>query len=99
MRRRSGEAVTLALRYGFRCCARLDKRAALMWHKAREILVSQRTQFAESFLRRGRGATTEVGVIAREVPRQLPRLRLIEACDETSRFEVLRWPAPLVAYA
>ena len=63
-----------------------------MRHKAREMLVTQRTQLLNGL----RGHLTEVGVIA---PRGLRCARelaeLIEACDETIPFEVCEALAPL----
>ena len=54
-----------------------------MRHKAREMLVTQRTQ-----LLNGRGHLTEVGVIAPQGLRSARELaELIEACDETIPFE------------
>ena len=56
-----------------------------MRHKAREMLVSQRTQLLNGL----RGHLTEVGVIAAQGPRHARELaELIEACDETVPFEV-----------
>ena len=64
-----------------------------MRHKAREMLVSQRTQLLNGF----RGHLTEVGVIAPQGPRHARELaELIEACDETIPFEVCEALAPLV---
>jgi transposase len=63
----------------------LENQAALMRHKAREMLVSQRTQLLNGL----RGHLTEVGVIAAQGPRHARELaELIEACDETVPFEV-----------
>ena len=63
----------------------LENQAALMRHKAREMLVSQRTQL----LNGPRGHLTEVGVIAAQGPRHARELAgLIEACDENIPIEV-----------
>jgi transposase len=71
----------------------LENQAALMRHKAREMLVSQRTQLLNGL----RGHLTEVGVIAPQGPRYARELaELIEACDETIPFEVCEALAPLV---
>jgi len=71
----------------------LENQAALMRHKAREMLVSQRTQLLNGL----RGHLTEVGVIAPQGPRHARELaELIEACDETVPFEVCEALAPLV---
>jgi transposase len=68
----------------------LENQAALMRHKAREMLVSQRTQLLNGL----RGHLTEVGVIAPQGPRHARELaELIEACDE---FEVCEALVPLV---
>ena len=65
----------------------LENQAALMRHKAREMLVSQRTQLLNGL----RGHLTEVGVIAAQGPRHARELAgLIEACDETIPFESVR---------
>ena len=70
----------------------LENQAALMRHKAREMLVSQRTQLLNGL----RGHLTEVGVIAPQGPRHARELaELIEACDETIPFEVCEALAPL----
>jgi Transposase IS116/IS110/IS902 family len=65
----------------------LENQAALMRHKAREMLVSQRTPLLNAL----RGRLTEVGVIA---PRGLRCARelaeLVEACNETSRLKCAR---------
>ena len=62
-------------------------------HKAREMLVSQRTQLLNGL----RGHLTEVGVIAAQGPRHARELaELIEACDETVPFEVCEALAALV---
>ena len=71
----------------------LENQAALMRHKTREMLVSQRTQLVNGL----RGHLTEVGVIAAQGPRHARELaELIEACDETIPFEVCEALAPLV---
>ena len=71
----------------------LENQAALMRHKAREMLVSQRTQLLNAL----RGHLTEVGVIAPQGQRFARELaELIEACDETVPFEVCEALAPLV---
>jgi transposase len=72
----------------------LENQAALMRHKAREMLVSQRTQLLNGL----RGHLTEIGVIAAQGgPRHARELaELIEACDETIPFEVCEALAPLV---
>src|SRR5271167_2349752 len=63
----------------------LENQAALMRHKAREMLVSQRTQLLNGL----RGHLSEVGVIAPQGPRYARELaELMEACDETIPFEV-----------
>jgi transposase len=55
-----------------------ENQAALMRHKTREMLVSQRTQLLNGL----RGHLTEVGVIAVQGPRHARELaELIEACD------------------
>jgi transposase len=70
-----------------------ENQAALMRHKAREMLVSQRTQLLNAL----RGHLTEVGVIAPQGLRCARELaELIEACDETIPFEVCEALAPLV---
>jgi transposase len=70
-----------------------ENQAALMRHKAREMLVAQRTQLLNGL----RGHLTEVGVIAPQGPRHARELaELIEACDETLPFEVCEALAPLV---
>jgi transposase len=64
-----------------------------MRHKAREMLVTQRTQLLNGL----RGHLTEVGVIAPQGLRCARELaELIEACDETIPFEVCEALAPLV---
>jgi transposase len=71
----------------------LENQAALMRHKAREMLVSQRTQLLNGL----RGHLTEIGVIAAQGPRHARELaELIEACDERIPFEVCEALAPLV---
>jgi len=71
----------------------LENQAALMRHKAREMLVTQRTQLLNGL----RGHLTEIGVIAPQGPRHARELAaLIEACDETISFEVCEALAPLV---
>jgi hypothetical protein len=71
----------------------LMNQAALMRHKTREMLVSQRTQLLNAL----RGHLTEVGVIAPQGLRFARELaELIEACDETIPFEVCEALAPLV---
>src|ERR1700719_1255255 len=70
-----------------------ENQAALMRHKAREMLVSQRTQLLNGL----RGHLTEVGVIAPQGPRHARELaELIEACDEAIPFEVCEALALLV---
>jgi transposase len=59
--------------------------AELMRHKAREMLVAQRTQVLNGL----RGHLGEVGVIAAQGPRHARELAgLIEACDESIPLEV-----------
>ena len=71
----------------------LENQAALMRHKTREMLVSQRTRLLNAL----RGHLTEVGVIAAQGPRHGRELaELIEACDEIIPFEVCEALAPLV---
>ena len=71
----------------------LENQATLMRHKAREMLVSQRTQLLNGL----RGHLTEIGVIAAQGPRHARELaELIEACDETIPFEVCEAVTPLV---
>ena len=71
----------------------LENQVALMRHKTREMLVSQRTQLLNEL----RGHLTEVGVIGAQGPRHARELAgLIEACDETIPFEVCEALAPLV---
>ena len=71
----------------------LENQAALMRHKAGEMLVSQRTQLLNGL----RGHLTEVGVIAAQGARHARELaELIEACDEAIPFEVCEALALLV---
>jgi transposase len=71
----------------------LENQAALMHHKTREMLVSQRTQLLNAL----RGHLTEVGVIAAQGLKYARELaELIEACDETIPFEVCEALSPLV---
>ena len=69
----------------------LENQAALMRHKTREMLVSQRTQLLNGL----RGHLTEVGVIAAQGPRR-ELAELIEGCDEKIPFEVCEALAELV---
>ena len=70
-----------------------ENQAALMRHKAREMLVTQRRQLLNGL----RGHLTEVGVIAPKGLRSARELaELIEACDETIPFEVCEALAPLL---
>ena len=70
-----------------------ENQAALMCHKAREMLVTQRRQLLNGL----RGHLTEVGVIAPKGLRSARELaELIEACDETIPFEVCEALAPLL---
>jgi hypothetical protein len=72
----------------------LKNQAALMRHRTREMLVSQRTQLFNGL----RGLLTEVGVIAAQGPRHARELaELIEACDETIPLEVCEALAELVS--
>ena len=65
----------------------LENQAALMRHKAREMLVSQRTQLLNGL----RGHLTEIGVIAPQGPRHARELAArIEACDGPSRLKCAR---------
>lgn len=67
--------------------------AALMRHKAREMLVAQRTQLLNGL----RGHLGEVGVIAAQGPRHARELAdRIEACDELMPIEVCAALAELV---
>jgi transposase len=71
----------------------LENQAALMRHKAREMLVSQRTQLLNGL----RGHLGEIGVIAAQGPRNARELAgLIEACDENIPIEVCEALAELV---
>ena len=71
----------------------LENQAALMRHKTREMLVSQRTQLLNGL----RGHLTEVGVIAPQGLRYARELaELIEASDEIIPFEVCEALAELV---
>jgi transposase len=71
----------------------LENQAALMRHKTREMLVSQRTQLINGL----RGHLTEVGVIAAQGPRHAHELAgLIEACDERIPIGVCEALAELV---
>ena len=71
----------------------LENQAALMRHKSREMLVSQRTQLLNSL----RGHLAEVGVIAPQGPKHARELAdRIETCDETIPIEVCEALAPLV---
>jgi transposase len=71
----------------------LENQAALMRHKAREMLVCQRTQILNGL----RGHLAEVGVIAAQGPRQARELAAsIEACDERIPIEACEALAPLV---
>lgn len=63
----------------------VENQAALMRHKAREMLVAQRTQLLNSV----RGHLGEIGVIAPQGPRAARELAgLIEACDESLPLDV-----------
>ena len=65
-----------------------------MRHKAREMLVSQRTQLLNGI----RGHLAEIGMIAAQGPRHARELAgLIEACDENIPIEACEALAPLVA--
>jgi transposase len=65
----------------------LGNHAALTRHKAREMLVSQRTQLLNGL----RGHLTELGVIAPQGPKHARELAdRIEACDETIRLKSAR---------
>jgi transposase len=71
----------------------LENQAALMRHKAREMLVSQRTQLLNAL----RGHLAEIGVIAAQGPRYAHDLAdRIEAGDETIPLVVSEALAPLV---
>jgi transposase len=72
----------------------LENQAALMRHKAREMLVSQRTQLINGL----RSHLAEIGVIAAQGPRHARELAdRIEASDETLPTVVSEALAPLVA--
>src|ERR1700685_2839399 len=65
----------------------LETQAALMRHKTREMLVSQRTRLLNAL----RGHLTEVGVIAPQGLRYARELaELIEDCDETISLKCAR---------
>jgi transposase len=71
----------------------LENQAALMRHKARELLVSQRTQLLNGL----RGHLGEIGVIAAQGPKHARELaQLIEACDESIPIEACEALAELV---
>src|SRR6201984_1550915 len=71
----------------------LENQAALMRHKTREMLVTQRTQLLNGL----RGHLTEVGVIAPQGLRCARELaELIEACAGTIPVEVCEGLSPLV---
>ena len=71
----------------------VTNQAELMRHKAREMLVAQRTQVLNGL----RGHLGEVGVIAAQGPRHARELAgLIEACDESIPLEVCAALAELV---
>ena len=71
----------------------LENQATLMHHKAREMLVSQRTQLINGL----RGHLAEIGVIAAQGPGHARELAdRIEACDETIPLCVCEALAPLV---
>ena len=57
----------------------VDNQADLMRHKAREMLVAQRTQFLNGL----RGHLGEVGLIAAQGPRHARQLAEVEARDQT----------------
>jgi transposase len=70
-----------------------ENQATLMRHKAREMLVSQRTQLLNGL----RGHLGEIGVIAAQGPRHARELaELIEACDERIPIDVCAALAELV---
>ena len=70
-----------------------ENQTTLMRHKAREMLVSQRTQLLNGL----RGHLTEVGVIAPQGPRHARELAdLIEVGDESIPIEVCEALSPLV---
>jgi transposase len=78
----------------FVCVRSLENQAALMRHKAREMLVSQRTQLINGL----RSHLAEVGLIAAQGPGHARELASrIEAGDETIPFVVSEALAPLVA--
>jgi transposase len=71
----------------------LENQAALMRHKTREMLFSQRTQLLNGL----RGPLDQVGVIVAQGPRLARELaERIEACDEAIPFDVCEALAPLV---
>src|ERR1700727_2139022 len=71
----------------------VTNQAELMRHKAREMVVAQRTQVLNGL----RGHLGEVGVIAAQGPRHARELAgLIEACDESIPLEVCAALAELV---
>ena len=71
----------------------LENQAALMSHKTREMLISQRTRLINEL----RGHLTEVGVIAAQGPRYARELAdRIEVGDETIPLAVCEALAPLV---
>ena len=71
----------------------LENQTVPMRHKAREMLVAQRTQLLNGL----RGHLTEIGMIAAQGPRHACELtELIEACDETIPFDVCEALVPLV---
>jgi transposase len=71
----------------------LENQATLMHHKAREVLVAQRTQLLNSL----HGHLGEIGVIAAQGPRHARQLAArIEAGDETIPLPVCEALAPLV---
>jgi transposase len=71
----------------------LENQATLMHHKAREMLISQRTQLLNGL----RGHLGEIGVIAAQGPRHARELAdLVEACDEAIPLPVCEALAPLV---
>jgi transposase len=71
----------------------VENQAELMRHKAREMLVAQRTQLLNGV----RGHLGEIGVIAPQGPRSARQLAgMIEACDERLPIEVCAALAELV---
>ncbi len=71
----------------------VENQATLMHHKAREMLVAQRTQLINGL----RGHLAEIGVIAAQGYKAARELALrIEACDETIPLCVCEALAPLV---